>query len=278
MDELFVPLDVSQNNNPKWCEYQVFLDNFKHLQNRDDSAERCYGFLSWKFFAKTNIRGRELYKAMAAADIADAYFVNPYETSIAGLYKNVWTQLDSVFPGVLPIIQHCLDEAGYDLDLSTMIMSKDKIAFCNYWFATKAFWKEYMSFTQPLYEYLEYELDKKTQAYFLDLDRKNRLGLCPHIMERMFSTFLVIRQDQFKAVRIPLPASIQEIDSSVIAACNRVKEEMMDEADGRTAQTILDAQDVVLSRLLRYKQVSENAGKKRSVSRLVSALAAKIGL
>lgn len=275
LDEAFLPLDVSKRNNPRWCEYQVFLDNCDIAEN---GTADYYGFLSWKFFVKTQLRGTDLYAAMGEAEDADVFFINPYETSVAGLYKSVWSQLESVYPGVIPVVQHCLNEAGYNLEISSMIMSKSQMAFCNYWLGTKLFWKEYMTFTRPLYSYLEYALEEKMRTYFVKLDRKNRLGLYPHIMERMFSTFLVVRQGQFKVVRIPLPASIQEIDSSVIAACNRVKAEMMAGADGRTAQTVLDAQDVMLSRLLKYKQSSENAAKKRSVSKWMSAVAEKIGL
>lgn len=275
LDEAFFPLDVSQRNNPRWCEYQVFLDNFKAVE---EGTADYYGFLSWKFFIKTHLRGRDFLKAMEIEDLADVYFINPYETSIAGLYKSVWSQLESVFPGVIPKIQHCLNEAGYDLDLSAMIMSNDQMTFCNYWVGTKAFWKEYIAFTRPLYDYLEYQLDERTRTYFVQLDRKNRLGLFPHIMERMFSTLLVVGRDKFKGVRIPLPTSIQEIDPEIITVCNRVKTEMMASANERAAQTVLDAQDIMLSHLLRYKQVSERAGRKGTLSRWMSAVAEKISL
>lgn len=275
LDEAFLPLDVSQRNNPRWCEYQVFLDNFKAVE---EGTVDYYGFLSWKFFIKTHLRGRDFLQAMEIDNMADVYFINPYETSIAGLYKSVWSQLESVFPGVMSMIQYCLNEAGYKLDLSKMVMSNDQMAFCNYWIGTKAFWKEYMAFTRPLYDYLEYQLDEKTRTYFVQLDRKNRLGLCPHIMERMFSTFLVVGRDKFKGVRIPLPTSIQEIDSDVITVCNRVKAEMIASADEGAAKTVLDGQDKMLSHLLRYKQASEKAGRKGTLSRWMSAVAEKISL
>lgn len=275
LDEAFIPLDVSHKNNPRWCEYQVFLDNVTTIE---EGMADYFGFLSWKFFMKTHLCGRDFLKAMTFAEAADVYFINPYETSIAGLYKSVWSQLESVFPGVMPRIQHCLNEAGYDLDLSAMIMSKDQMTFCNYWIGSKAFWQEYMAFTRPLYDYLEFDLDEKSRTYFVELDRKNRLGLFPHIMERMFSTFLVVGRDQYKAVHIPLPTSIQEIDPDVITVCHRVKTEMIASENEGAAQTVLDAQDIMLSHLLRYKQASERAGRKGTLSRWMSALAEKITL
>jgi hypothetical protein len=275
LDETFVPLDVSLKNNPRWCEYQVFLDNVEAVE---EGAADFYGFLSWKFFIKSHLRGQDFLQAITVAEAADAFFVNPYETSIAGLYKSVWSQLESVYPGVMPIIQQCFDDAGYDLDLSAMIMSKEQMAFCNYWVGKKAFWKEYMAFTRPLYDYLEYQIDEKTRTFFVQLDRKNRLGLCPHIMERMFSTFLVVERDKFKGIRIPLPSSIQEIDPNVVVACNEVKIAMIALANERAAQTVLDAQDKMLSHLLRYKQASEKAARKGTLSRWMSAVSEKITL
>lgn len=272
LDEAFNPLDVSQNNNPKWCEYQVFRDNARMLEGNTDDY---IAFLSWKFYVKTHIRGIELLDELNKKN-ADVFFFNPYETSIAGLYKSVWSQFDSVFPDVLSRVQHCLDRAGYDLDISTMIMSKDQMAFCNYWVGTKNFWKEYMSFTRPLYDYMEYQIDEETKTYFMQLDKKNGLGLFPHIMERMFSTFLLIRQNQFKVARIPLPTDIQEIDSEIISACNRVKTAMIPSTNKDTAQMVLDAQDIMLSHLLRYKQKSQRAERKSSIMRLFSAAAKKI--
>lgn len=253
----------------------MFLDNDTTV--RDGQAD-YYGFLSWKFFEKTHMRGADFLKAMTIAGTADVYFINPYETSIAGLYKNVWSQLESVFPGVMQKIQHCLSEAGYDLDLDVMIMSKDQMAFCNYWLGTKAFWHEYMEFSRPLYNYFEYHLDKKTSAYFVDLDRKNRLGLFPHIMERMFSTFLWARQDRFNAVRIPLPLSIQEVDPSVVVACNKVKETMIGCSDSQTAINVLGAQDVLLSNMLKYKQASDHTRNKGIASKWMSVIKQKVGL
>jgi hypothetical protein len=275
LDEAFIPLDVSQKNNPRWCEYQVFLDHAKVIEV---GMENYYGFLSWKFFAKTHLRGPDLFEAMSLAEVADVYFTNPYETSTAGLYKNVWTQLEAVFPGVMPMIQDCLNEAGYDVNLSKMVMSKDQMAFCNYWLGSKAFWREFIAFTRPLYDFLEFQLDEKKKTYLVELDRKNRLGLYPHIMERMFSTFLVVRQEQFKGVRIPLPTSIQEIEPDVIVSCNKVKTAMIASSNEGMAQTVLDAQDIMLSHLLRYRQVSTKAASKWTLSRWVSAVAEKISL
>ncbi|MCI5140222.1 MAG: hypothetical protein D3909_00435 [Candidatus Electrothrix sp. ATG1] len=272
LDEAFTPLDVSQNNNPKWCEYQVFLDNEGMFKGNTDEY---IAFISWKFFIKTHIRGRELLNAMTDDDSADVFFINPYETSIAGLYKSVWSQLDSVFPGILSTIQYCLDRAGYDLDISTMIMSEDQMAFCNYWIGTKNFWKEYMNFTCPLYDYLEHQLDEETRKYFIQLDKKNGLGLFPHIMERMFSTFLLVRKNQFNVVRIPLPADIQEIDFEIISTCNQVKTGMISLKNKEVAQMALDAQDTMLSHLLRYKQASQKMEKKGPIMRLISAAAKK---
>jgi len=275
LDDAFLPLDVTQRNNPRWCEYQVFLDNAKLVEI--GSADYC-GFLSWKFFVKTKLKGQDLFETMAVSESADVYFVNPYETAIAGLYKSVWSQLEAVFPGVLPVIQDCLNEAGYDVNLSKMVMSKNQMAFCNYWLGSKDFWREYMAFTRPLYDFLEFQLDQKRKTYLVELDRKNRLGLYPHIMERMFSTFLVVRQERFKGVCIPLPTSIQEIEPDIIVACNKVKTAMIATAYEGVAQTVLDAQDKMLSHLLRYKQASEKAARKKTLSRWISVVSEKITL
>lgn len=251
LDSGFTPLDVTASNCPKWCEYRVFRDQYS---SNLTAAIHLFGFVSWKFFMKTHLRSADLFAVLDSNPGADVYFVNPYETSIAGLYRNVWTQLDAVYPGVLPVAQRCATEAGYTFNMSRMVMPSRQMAFCNYWIATKPFWEEYLRFSKPMYDYLEQHLDADTEKFFVECDKKNHLGLFPHIMERMFSTFLHMQDGRWKVVQIPLPKSILEIDQDVIDACNRTKAKAVLGVLGLPA---LEMQDVLLTYMMKYKQAAD---------------------
>lgn len=251
LDSGFIPLDVTHENCPKWCEYKVFRNHFSSSLPKETDL---LGFISWKFFTKTHLRSSDLFSIFTANMGADVYFVNPYETSIAGLYKNVWTQLDAVYPGSLPIVQRCAQEAGYTVDLRSMVMPPYQMAYCNYWIATKPFWAEYMRFCEPMHDYLEFHLDAKTEKLFTEYDTKNHLGIFPHIMERMFSTFLHLQEGRWKVVPIPLPRTMLEINPEIITACNNAKANAI---QNNLILPVLETQDVLLTHLMKYKQAAE---------------------
>ena len=180
---------VSTRENER--EYRVFKDNYEAKTHLDSTYT---GFLSWKFFRKTNMRGGSLKQYIINDENKhDVYFVNG--ASIPKV-RNVWQQGNNRHKHLIKITQHVFDNIGYDINLSNFSNSIDQCCFCNFWVGNKNFWDRYMEFTIPVYKYLtvsEGGLDGEMRELFLQrADGGIDANYFSFIMERLFTTLLVV--------------------------------------------------------------------------------------
>lgn len=163
-------------NNPR--EYQVFVDNHNRL------SSDYTGFISWKFYNKTHITGREFIDNISTADV---YFINCGPRSVS----NVWQQGERQHPGLMKFTQDILDSIGYDIDINNISHDISKVAFCNFWVGNREFWNKYMKFTLPIYDYIINHLSEEQQLFIRKRACKGiDSDYFPFIMERLFTTLL----------------------------------------------------------------------------------------
>lgn len=178
----------SKVNNPR--EYQVFVDNYKNI------SSDYTGYVSWKFYNKTYITGKNFINNISTADV---YFINCGPRSIS----NVWEQGEKQHPGIIKFTQNIFDNIGYDIDINRLVHDRSKTAYCNFWVGNQIFWKKYMEFTLPIYEYINNHLSVDQQAFIRKRAcRGINSDYFPFIMERLFTTLLHI-DDSISYVNIP---------------------------------------------------------------------------
>jgi hypothetical protein len=192
-----VPVDIRFNVNHPLCEYNIYKTLLNNGTMDPDSGP--VGLVSMKFKLKcaVDIETFSDYCELAFSKGADVVFINPM---IAGqaLYKNVWEQGE-----------HVGHENIYGMYVSIFTeqevqrmtwMSKSTFAFCNYFVGNAKFWKRYIEFCDRMLLNLEglrhilpplYEIVYKSANYQRKLEKDYR----PFVIERLFSSFLILNPD-----------------------------------------------------------------------------------
>ena len=232
LDPDFVPYDNSgSSNGRKWCEYDVFKCVFAKEVSNGLARNQYVGCLSWKFYQKTHLTGKSWIQWMQSQPGFDVYFINPFRDLYTSQYQNVWYQGETRHPGLLDFTQGLFDKLDYKIQLRELINNSDEMAYCNYWVGNERFWKRYMAFCEPLYNYCQNSLSISEEKFLQETLNSSGIPLLPYIVERMFSTFLAIGRDRedFKVSFCSYPVSDPVSDEFV-----RIKELKLETIAGRT--------------------------------------------
>jgi hypothetical protein len=111
------------------------------------------------------------------------------------LTKNVWEQGDYFHPGIKQVVRSAFIASGYDTNVLDAVMT-DSTCYCSYFVATKAFWLEYIEFVKDIKEKLEALTGQDAEIYHgsANYGRDPNLNMFPFIVERLFSTFLQLKE------------------------------------------------------------------------------------
>lgn len=192
LDPAFMPYDNRANACPEWREYHVFRTEWLGGRCR---AGDVTGFVSWKFGAKTGLRGRTFARFIAGHPGYDVYFAHPYRVEPQA-FTSIWQQAEIHHPGILGLTQRILDAVGVNVNLATLEQPREQVLFCNYWAGTRRFWDTYMAFCEPVYRHICEGLDESDRRLaWSRADREINAPYVPFIMERLFSTLLALRPD-----------------------------------------------------------------------------------
>ena len=189
MSKEFVP--YLNKTNDDFYESGVFKREFQ----RKTHLQSAYtGFVSWKFESKSFVSAKDFLALCNEQPGRDVYFLNPFP-ELVGAFKNVWVQGAESHPGLLMLAQRIFDEVGVKVSLIDMQNHAPNTLYCNYWYGSQKFWLEFMEFCAPFYELFE---DKNSKFYGeIRASARYHGGgtLIPFFMERLFSTFLILRPD-----------------------------------------------------------------------------------
>jgi hypothetical protein len=189
LDPAFIPYDNRDKPQPEWREYQVFRTAWLQGQCR---AGDVTGFLSWKFAAKTGLRGVRFLQFIELNPGYDVYYVNPCRVEPRP-FTNIWQQAEVHHPGIIGLAQRIFDSLGVTIDLASFEQPHEQVLFCNYWAGSRRFWDEYMAFCEPVYHHILDGLDEADRRLIWSrADREIDAPYTPFIMERLFSTLLAL--------------------------------------------------------------------------------------
>lgn len=191
LDPAFIPYDNRVNPSPEWREYHVFRTAWHAGLCGDGDVT---GFVSWKFGAKTGLRGKQLVRFIQRHPGFDVYFAHPYRVEPQA-FTNIWQQAEIHHPGILPLAQRIFDAVGIDVDLATLEQPREHVLFCNYWAATLGFWNRFMAFCEPVHDHILRGLDEADERLIWSrADREIDAPYVPFIMERLLTTFLALNR------------------------------------------------------------------------------------
>lgn len=195
LENEFIPYDNSSSLIPEQCEFPVFRENY--INNIHKNA-LLTGFMSWRFRKKTKLSGKNFIDFTESNPGYDVYYVNPFQCEER--YLGVWHQAETCHPGIIELTQSIFDAIGYNIDLRKVYNLSLTSAYCNYWVGTQNFWETYMSFAEPIYEYIIHYAPTEIKSKIFQRADWRDLGYFPFIFERIFSTLLFINKN-IKACR-----------------------------------------------------------------------------
>jgi len=235
----FEPYDNSLfPESSHWYEYGVIRNSFKEKYH--DTADFT-GIFSWRFKQKTGILGKDFINFIKDNPKYDVYFINPFPGEEL-IYPNIWLQGEKSHPGLLEIGNQIFRKLGENIQLEEIIFSRANIAYSNYWVGNANFWKKYMTFTLPIAKLIETDAEIRSKIFNRAKYHYDAPYL-PFIMERLFSTFLVlnknIRSKKFSYSIEKLNHKYAEYIISLGRQISAVEDNLLNSSDYKLGHAIL---------------------------------------
>jgi len=148
----FLVLDNLLNERPDWRELWP-IRNF--LVKNDLAENTLYGFLSPRFGEKTGLTF-EAVSSFIESNYSneDVVSFSPF-WDLMSIFKNVFEQGDFFHGGLSETCQIFANQYAKSLDLSNSIMDSRNSIFCNYFFANKKFWSDWLVLANALFDAAE---------------------------------------------------------------------------------------------------------------------------
>lgn len=184
-------LDNANSARPDWAEYWP-IRNFLLENTLEDDC--WYGFFSPRFREKTGLSYAQVdaFLESAPADAQVALF--SAQADIGAFFPNVFVGEDMADRGFLETSQRFFDFLGLGVDGATLLMDSSRIVFSNFIVAKPAFWREWQSLTDRLYQVAEQARTCPELYAELNLRTGYRDGVQRKVfmMERMASLVLCL--------------------------------------------------------------------------------------
>lgn len=193
VDSLLTPFDNIKNEQPQLREYHSFdrIITEGHTDGLD-----AWGVFGPRWNEKLKYSSKEIFDSINDNPNHDVYIFN-FARIICAYHYNVWEQGEPHHRGIVPVSRHVLKNiVGTDSAIDELMTDKT-MCYSSYFVGTKKFWNEYMTFLRQVKNELD-NLPEDLNKVFnssANYGRDMSLNLFPFIIERMFSTYLHIRND-----------------------------------------------------------------------------------
>lgn len=198
--------DNVANERPELREYHSFL-KAKELGITDNLD--AWGFLGPRWEAKLKYSADEIKLAIDENPDNDVWIFN-HARVVNALTYNVWEQGEFFHKGLRQVAEEVLALAGFDNSAINSFMSEYNTCYCSYFIARKEFWEDYMDFLSRILIAID-NLPENTKEIYnssANYARDSNLNMFPFLIERLFSTFLVLRHSKYKVYSKPYDYSV----------------------------------------------------------------------
>lgn len=190
------PFDNISNERPELREYHSFV---KAIENGSTDGLDAWGFLGPRWEAKLKYSADEIKNAIDQNSDNDVWIFN-HARAVNALTYNVWEQGEFFHKGLRKVAESVLTVAGFDNSAINAFMTEHNTCYCSYFVARKEFWEDYIDFLSKIIVATE-NLPEDIKSIYnssANYSRDNTLNMFPFLIERLFSTFLVIRHGKYK--------------------------------------------------------------------------------
>jgi hypothetical protein len=190
------PFDNTANERPELREYHSFV---KAIENGSTADLDAWGFFGPRWEAKLKYSAKDVGEAIDDNPSHDVWIFN-HARVVNALTYNVWEQGEYFHKGLRRVAEEAFKIAGYDTSALNAFMTEHNTCYCSYFVARKEFWQDYIEFLNNILSALN-ELPEDVKAIYessANYVRDSNLNMFPFLIERLFSTFLVLRHDKYK--------------------------------------------------------------------------------
>jgi hypothetical protein len=223
--------DNTANEKPELREYHSFV---KATENGSTDGLDAWGFLGPRWEAKLKYSADEIKRAIDENPENDVWIFN-HARAINSLTYNVWEQGEFFHKGLRKVAEEVLTIAGFDNSAINAFMTEHNTCYCSYFIARKEFWEDYIDFLSRIVVAIDAlpEDVKKIYNGSANYARDNTLNMFPFLVERLFSTFLVLRHSKYKIYAKPYDYSVYESQvgefTRVLHSLNLLKNQVVEQ-------------------------------------------------
>lgn len=196
IDSSLTPFDNTENLKPELREYYIFKRIIDEGHANDLDA---WGVFSHSWKEKNRYDANLVFEDINNNKDCDVFIFNPARVQDALMY-NIWEQGEYYHRGLKTIATYVLKKIGYDPIVLDELMTDKTTCFCSYFVAKKHFWLEYIDFLDKVYQTLKDSPEDIKQLLDSNANymKDRSLNLFSFLMERMFSTFIVLHSKKYK--------------------------------------------------------------------------------
>lgn len=230
----FIPLDNTENLRPDWFEFWVIL-NF--LQKNELKDNNWYGFLSPRFYEKTEFSSNFVIKALENfGNDADVMLFSPGWDQLF-FFLNPFEQGDMWHPGLLTLSQKFIDSLNLNVNLSNLVTDMSCSVFSNYIIAKREFWIKWKTIAEAFFNYSENNPELTSLTKYGTAG--NRLPIKTFIQERFAS--LILATEDLKTVApdqsfsVPISPLFHDNPKTrrLLQGCDLMKSKYRETLDGK---------------------------------------------
>jgi hypothetical protein len=188
------PAFVSYDNASRTTERLEF-DVFQRLAaSASVQTLTHWGAVSWRFFEKTGLRGRELLNLVRESPEVDLWYCNPYPY-LEALFPSYWYQGHTTHPGLRDVASAFFEAASLPSEDLLRLEAADCFSAANYFIGSPRFWASYLPFISSALDAADRNMTPAARARLRspEADPKgwhHGAGYLPFIIERLLPTFL----------------------------------------------------------------------------------------
>lgn len=177
------------------------------MAQRDPALQKCkaWGLLTPDFTKRTGLSGQALSTVIESNPGFDLYYASAHP-ELEALYHNPWRSPQVTHPEFVALSRQFLRAAGLSDVPVDSISHSSLFATGHLMVATPDFWAKYVAFVETVFSQAQKNLSQSDKdKLFKEPPVPGRMSHLALIVARLLSVFLMLKNSNFRAFKIPLP-------------------------------------------------------------------------